>query len=424
LSVYRFQEQARLPKAALLALLWDVNASRQSQVIQSVRNRSLVEFHCGKYWLHPVIRAEAIARLKQAQDWEATVRKAAAYWTQSVSEIQTIDEALKAWEAFYHYVEIHDFKAASQVILQSRLNQWQQYLPLGSLMYRMGLAQLVLSAVNQIVDRVRSQPKLSELQNILGDLYWITGNVPKAIACQDRSFTIASDWLAQLTATPEECDQYPHQAYYFRMLEIDSLFSLGLYHIDLWDLPKASSLLQRVIELSQKTKHERWAEKASVCLALVKSSLGDTDALSLAQPIYEKTITTERPAFAYFIQRLGQTYTNLGQLQEAQRLFEMAIAFAQQSQYQQVIAVSNSGLAEIARFQDRYDSALALHQKAVDLLEDIGAACDLADAYLQWGLTLKHLDESPAECFDQAIALFSKIGAPLQIERVRAIALG
>lgn len=63
LGSYRYQAVAQVPSTALAALLWDVEPASQPQVMAALRNRSLVEYHAGHYWLHPVIRAEAIARL-------------------------------------------------------------------------------------------------------------------------------------------------------------------------------------------------------------------------------------------------------------------------------------------------------------------------------------------------------------------------
>ena len=69
LGVYRYQEFPQVPSVALACLLWDVAEERRKRVINSLQNRFLVESQKGgfwkvEYWLHPVIRAEAIARLK------------------------------------------------------------------------------------------------------------------------------------------------------------------------------------------------------------------------------------------------------------------------------------------------------------------------------------------------------------------------
>jgi hypothetical protein len=69
LGVYPYQKFPQLPSIALMVLLWDVPTERRKRVIKSLQDRFLVEsskdgFNKIQYWLHPVIRAEAISRLK------------------------------------------------------------------------------------------------------------------------------------------------------------------------------------------------------------------------------------------------------------------------------------------------------------------------------------------------------------------------
>ena len=79
-----------------------------------------------------------------------------------------------------------------------------------------------------------------------------TGQIQAAIACQEQARQTARHCLQRLTATAKpEHPTAKHQAYYLRMLEIDSLLSLGLYYIDLWDLETAAELLSQVIALGR-----------------------------------------------------------------------------------------------------------------------------------------------------------------------------
>jgi hypothetical protein len=70
LGVYRYQEFfPQVPSFALMCLLWDVPEERRKRVIKSLQDRFLLEsqkdgFGQIQYWLHPVIRAEAISRLR------------------------------------------------------------------------------------------------------------------------------------------------------------------------------------------------------------------------------------------------------------------------------------------------------------------------------------------------------------------------
>ncbi len=439
LGCYRYQDQPTVCADGVLCLLWDVPPSQQRQVITSLRNRSLVEWQQGQYWLHPAIQAEAIARLRHSPDWEAAHRHAAEFWTNQVTTIQTSQDALQALEAHYHYLEIQDYAAAASVILKSRTNQWRQFLPLGSTLYRMGLLQPVLTAITQVIPHLHAPPPLSELYNILGDLYWITGRIGDAIACQQKTMALAT--TAQQTLNPSTATPQTH--YYLRMLEVDALLSIGLYQVDLWELDAAAELFQQVIDRSQHTAHHPWAEKATVCLALVQSYRGQTQAAAtLAASAYQTMLSQsdqlEQPAdaplqpntatngrFAYFIQLLGQTYVNLGDWHRAQSLYSWALQFAAASHYTQVQAKTLSGLAELHRCQGDWGAALQYHGEAIALLETIGATCDLANAYLQLGITQQQMGErrSSQTALAQAQALFAQMQASKQVERVlRAIA--
>ncbi|MEH1869294.1 MAG: tetratricopeptide repeat protein [Nostoc sp.] len=421
LGCYRYQDIPTIPSQGLFCLLWDVPPTEHRQIIASLRNRSLVECEKGEYWLHPVIRAEAIARLRPSDEWEIANHKAAEFWTVSIKQIETFKDALQALEAYYHYIEIHKFELAGKVILKSRNNQWQQFLPLGSTLYRMGLIQPILAAINQVVNNLENNQNLSELYNILGDLYWITGKISQAIACQQKTITLTTQALKSLISQPEN----KHTVYYLRMLEVDSLLSIGLYQIDLWELEAAANLFQQVIYLAQNTEHHRWAEKASVCLALVYSYLGFRDAsFALADVAYQniknEKLVEQTGRFVYFMQILGQTYVNLGEFYQANKILHQALNFAEESHYMQVKAKTLNGLAEINRQQADFELALAHHREAIELLDKIGAKCDLAEAYYQLGLTYQKMakaDESKLN-FNQGIQLFTEIKAPKQVEKI------
>ncbi|MFQ4146401.1 tetratricopeptide repeat protein [Chlorogloeopsis sp. ULAP02] len=421
LGCYRYQDVSRIPTQGLLSLLWDVPPSQHRQIIVSLRNRSLVECHQGEYWLHPVIRTEVIARLRNSDEWETANHKAAEFWTTSIQQISTFKDALQALEAYYHYIEINEFELAGKVILKSRDNQWRQFLPLGSTLYRMGWLQPLIAAITQVLSNVNENQNVSELYNILGDLYWITGKIYLAIKCQEKTINLATQALKSLISKQGN----KHKVYYLRMLEVDSLLSIGLYKIDLWELEAAAQLFQQVIYLAQNTEHHRWAEKASVCLALVNSYLGLREAsCALADVIYHSIITEQiveqAGRFAYFIQILGQTYVNLGNFTKAKEMFQKALAFAEESHYMQVKAKTLNGLAEIYRQQKNFELALANHADAVKLLDKIGAKCDLAIAYFNLALTYQEIGkpiESKANV-EQAIQLFTEMKATKQIEKV------
>ena len=208
------------------------------------------------------------------------------------------------------------------------------------------------------------------------------------------------------------------------MLEVDSLLSIGLYKIDLWELEAAAQLFQQVIDIAQNTSHHRWAEKASVCLALVNSYLGlRGETYSLTDTIYHSILSNNLPEnigrIVYFIQILGQTYVNIENFDKASEMYHRALEFAKESHYLQVRAKTLNGLAQMYRQQEEFELALANHLEAVEILDKIGAKCDLAEAYFQLGLTYQKMqvDESKIN-FDKAIQLFTQMEAPKQVEKV------
>lgn len=418
LGCYRYQATPTVPTAGLKALMWDVNPGQQQQVIQSLRNRCLIEHQTGEYWLHPAIRAAAVNRLRHSSDYETAHRQAANVWSQSVPRIQSVQDALQALEAYYHHVAIQDFEAAAAVLLRSRLNQWQQFLPLGSTLYRMGFLHPVVDAIEQVLPHLQPTPNQAELCNILGDLYWITGRITDAIQQQQHAIATAQTCLQEAAND--------HQIYYLRMIAVDSQLSIGLYCVDRWDLATAQHYFQTVIDQATDTPHHPWAEKATVCLALVHTYQQQFEqAKPLADAIYSSIasspVTPHSGRFAYFIQMLAQVYSYLQEFERAQELYDGAIASATEGHYLQVRGQALNGLAVLHRLQGNCDRALVHHAEAIDILEMIDAKCDLANALFQQGLTYQMQDShtQAQQNFDQAIELFQAINAPNQVQRIR-----
>jgi tetratricopeptide (TPR) repeat protein len=422
LGCYRYQDLATVSLAGVLCLLWDVPA-KPRQVIKSLRNRSLLEFAQGQYWLHPMIQAEARLRLQSiTSDWLQAHQQIADFLTQSVTRIKQIQDGLTALEAYYHYLAIGDYAAAAKVILHSRENQWGQFLTLGTTLYRLGIIEPLSIAIHQVIDRIEDDRHRSELNNILGDLYWTTGKVHRAIAFQQQTIT-TSRHSQQLIAPSQE---NRHDLYYWKMLEVDSLLSLGLYNIDLWELSTAAALFQQAIDLAHNTQHHPWSEKARLGLALVNSYQSTRSPEPTVSRLYRLIIELEDPTyntgrFAYFMQMLGHIFCNQGQLEPARKIWQRAIAFSQSSHYTQIKAKSFIGLGKIESLRDNFIQANIYHQQAVELLEKIAAKCDLAEAYFQWGITLQDHDliTQSQECCQKAIAIYQKIPAPKQVARVK-----
>ncbi|WOD38471.1 tetratricopeptide repeat protein [Nodosilinea sp. E11] len=422
LGVYRYQDVPALPWDAVQCLMADIPPQSHQAIVTSLRNRSLLECHQGHYGLHPVVRAGALAQLiansEESTEWESAHRAAAHCWSNSIQRICSLDDAIQALEAYYHYVAIGDYGAAARVILHSRDNQWQQFLPLGSTLYRMGLVQPVTDAITAIIDHISPQnADASELANILGDLYWIQGRLEAAIACQQNAMAIA-----QACLHTEAPDPATHRWYYLTMLVVDSQLSLGLYHLDLWNLEVAATWFNQVLASTTGTRHQPWADKATNCLALVRSYQGDRAA---AQALANSVIRSvqghgQNGRHAFFVQLLGHTYLNLENLDTAESLLSEAIQSAEAGHYLQIKANALVGLGRLNSQRGNLAAAVEDYRRAIALLDDVGAHCDLATAHLQCALALASLSGPQAESkhhLCKALQLFHAIPAPQQVSR-------
>lgn len=417
---YRDRDLDRVNLDALLCLLWDIEFSQRFQVVNSLRNRSLIEFDRGKYWLHSAIRAESIARLRNTDDWTRSHQAAANYWTNSVTKITSIATAIKALEAYYHYIEIDDFLQAARVLLQPRDNQWGQFLPLASNLYRMGLIQPILTAITKIVPSLPPDRITAELYNILGDLYWIVGRVHQAIETQQY----AIDYTTKMLATINPLDR-SHDTHCLNILNIDSILSTGLYYLDLWELEKARDLFDRVIKIASNTDRDRWAQKAIVCLALVESYLNNIEAARELLAEIEPQIIQQKwtGSSAYFLQMVGQTYCNLGEYDRANTIYQQTLTFCQTGNYLQTQGRTLNGLAQLYRSQGNLELAKTNHLQSIEILDRVGAKCDLAEAYYQAGLTAQQagdFSQSQIYCDVHARKLFTEIAAPQQLAKLKA----
>lgn len=118
---------------------------------------------------------------------------------------------------------------------------------------------------------------------------------------------------------------------------------------------------------------------------------------------------------------LGMAYKNVGDIKKSMELYNRAFSYAQDSQDSRIKAIALYGLASLERGMEEFTDALKKHFEAIEILREIEARYNLAEAYYQCGLTYQTMGESEKsnENFQEAIQLFIKMNAPKQVERVR-----
>jgi hypothetical protein len=138
MGCYRYQDIPTITTKGLFYLSWDVPENHQRRIIRSLQDRSLIDYENERFWLHPVVRNEAISKLRESEDWEPANSKAAEYWTYEADN--TKEPSMDTWidmlsgeteefyqnrlrkkarigspsfEAYNHYLTIEDYASAS-----------------------------------------------------------------------------------------------------------------------------------------------------------------------------------------------------------------------------------------------------------------------------------------------------------------------
>lgn len=405
LGCFGYHNIPTLPVEAVISMMWDIPAEEHRRMLRFLRDLSLVESDRQRYWLHPLIQSKALALLRSSPDWAVAHQKAAEFWTTHVAAVETPDDALEALEAYYHYLQLRQWEAAAGVIIGCRDNRWATQEPLGVSFYRLGLMKRMIEVITPVIASLPQGFALGKLHNILGDLYWLTGDLQRAIRCH------------------EECGQVAI-ACQSRDLEIVSLFNVGLCQIDLGEMASALTYFNTVNAMAENTEQHKYAVGAWFCLAFLHSQLGWQQAARIyvtkVSQEYDK-IKTDAWSQGYSLLFLARTYRNLGDPDRAIQLYDKACTFAEESHFTLVKARALNGLAEISRDRLDFEGAIANHLAAKRLLDHIEAKCDLAEVYYQLGLThgkMKRIEESKIS-FQTALQLFEQIGAINQMRKVQ-----
>ncbi|MBW4694679.1 MAG: ATP-binding protein [Lyngbya sp. HA4199-MV5] len=420
MGCYRYQDVPTVPIDGLFCLLWDVPENRHRRVIKSLQDRSLSDFEDGFFWLHPAVREESITRLRVSEDWEVGNHKAAEFWTNSIAVVDTAKDALRAFEAYFHYLDICDYEKAGNVVAFGRYsNRSQKIQSLGSSLIKFGVWQTLIFEIKRIVNYISPSYCLSNLYRILSSAYLLTGNTKEAIQCSERSGDIAKVCLSGLDTDIGKSKTDSK----LRILYKISLMNISLCKILLWELEEAERITKKLLEDKE---NNRPLYEWSVLAFLHSCSDRENEAIFFADKAHS-LLSDQTQAFdiwnlSYGAIFLGLAYKNVKDFKKASEVYHQAIAFTEQTTYfNHVKAKALAGLAEIHRESQEFEIVLLYLSQAIRILEFVGAKPELAEAHYQFGLTYQAMQETKEsdENFQKAIRLFSEMEAPKQVERVR-----
>ncbi len=407
LGCYRYQDITSVPIEGLSALLWDVPETQHKRLVKALQDLSLIEAKKGRYWLHSVIRTEAVNRLKLSAEWEIVNRKAADFWTQRIEVVTDITDALTALEAYYHYVEIEDFEQAGDVIILRRGKQWNIGLPLGVSFYQKGLLHKLISVIIRIIEQVKDETRLISLYNLLGYTYRLIGCVVIGLDCYQKS-----------TPLVEKSQNERHK--------ISILFNTALCKIDLWEIEEAKHFFNQVCHLAEQSSNfDDYIVYSQGCLAFLNSCSGlKAEAFRIAEDSLAAISTSNSLTLwgiGHNLVILGLTYKNLGYLEKSRDICQKVILDSEANKFTQIKAKAITCLAELDREEAKFPQAISNHLEAIEMLYEIGAKCDLAEAHYQIALTYQKMGkiEQSRQNIQQAIALFNEMQAPKQVEKVQ-----
>ncbi|NJO63111.1 MAG: ATP-binding protein [Richelia sp. RM2_1_2] len=417
LGCYRYQDVPLVPEEGIYYLLWDVREEQRKRVIKALRDRSLIKCSNEEFYLHPVIKAEARKRLTKSY-FKITNRKIAEFWTESIDTIETVENALRAFEAYHHYLEIGQFESCGIVCTKYINNKWNISEPLGVACCRLGLLHPMINAINRIKGNINSKYILSRLHNILGDLYWQAGYLQLAINSHELSEMISSKAL--------ECsERLENENIIFKLkrLKIVSFFNRGVCNLYLWNLEEAIVFFTTCKTFAEDSGFVDYLFGCHYCLSFIYSCIGSLEKASDFAMKAEQNVTTRLTlwSYGYSYLLLAMTYKNLRYVEKSFERYRQANLFAKNIHYTQLEAKSLTGLAELYREQKEFDIALKYHSESIELLNKLRAQCDLAEAYYQQALTYKKMGNKHKSQvdFDTAIQLFEEVEAPKQVEKVR-----
>jgi tetratricopeptide (TPR) repeat protein len=452
LGCYRYQDVPTVPDNGLLCLLWDVPEGEQRRVIESLKNRSLVEFNQGEYWLHPMIREEAISRLRSSEDWENANRKAAEFWLKNSSEIKSLANIIILFfESFHHYCTIFDWSSAFK-ILEKKVDFDDFNHKLSTQVRYWGYSQYLIDSLNKLEGKL-SNINDDEAQRLghIGVSFYYLSNYTKAIEYLERVqelfkntsayyYTRAMYWLGKSHArlgnfslALSYCDQALEQVEKLKKRQEDygssecaTLNVIGSIYMDLGEYEKAIENHKEVLKLSPKSRIRYFRNEgdALAYIACCELAIGNyTEAINTIQEsirIFQQVQDYVSECIAQCF--LGEFYLLDSQIKNAGQTIESIENLRKKIKY------FHPGLktywckmqASFSLYKNDYNQAIKLYNESIVINQDIGAKRDLAEAYYQRGLTYQQMGdrENSQPNFDNAIQLFTEIEAPRQVERV------
>jgi len=410
LAACRYQDIEWLPDTCMKALLWDVTPAEQFKETQRLCDYSLLQFHRGKYRMHPAIRAASLNRLQNSSEWEQTQRAIAQHWLSSVENIQSPQLGLQILEAYYHFREIEDYNSAWDVLCRPAIPILPEELFLYFLSW--GYISQTLELAEKLVNRV-SPNREASLYRCIGDCH--------AYLLAD-GFEVALEYHRQAQfAAKREGD---------RWTEFNSYSDMGLCYIAAGEYELGLAIYQAKLNLALSPVSPVIKSRLNSCyceVALLHSYLGQISdakaALKEATKHLQQPLESVPPWQACWdLNMAGLAQKNIGEYEQAQQTLEQVVAIAQNFNFTSDIARAWYILGEVFREINDFSDSLKYQNQAIEFYTKIGAKYELATSNYYIGLTYRDLEqlEIAEKHWQQAIIVFQRMKTPKQVNKILA----
>lgn len=417
MGCFRYQDVPTVPRDGLLHLLWNSSQKEGIKAIQALCDRGLLDRINREYKLHPLIREEAIDRLRNnGRNWELANRKAAEFWTKSITLVETRQEGKKLLEAFHHFAAIQDWKLASKFLLQHKPQTkntefLSQLRNLGYIVESIEIIKLVLRN-NHSLD----QQTLAELNSTLGGFYTINGNLKQAISSYEKSLKL---WKQAKI-------KHEHDEENFNFC-VDTKGGIAFIYLKIADYSKAINLFESILldQIDWKILYIYMY----CCLGFLYYSSGNNlkarervnHAINLISNLKDSDFENFTWSKIYGFYYLGRYFIMTNNLDKAQSILKKLYTFSEKNSYPQAKGLFLDAMAEIRMKNNHLSSAIETYHEAIQIFKQINAKCELAEAYHKIALAYKRLDNYSIDSqryFSKAIDLWQAIDAPKQIQRI------
>ncbi len=422
MGCYRYQSIPHIPIEALFYQLWDSPKASHTNIIEVLKNRSLLELANGEYSLHPLVRAEAVHLLKQnEEEFTKAHNSAADFWRAKVQSLDTDKDLLMAFEPCYHYLETNDLHKIIEIFLNPDLLKDEH---LHMAFYGRLSPTLVLELLDKVEEKTLLLPPeqgvsvLAHVKSFRGSLYLFSGEPHKSVVEFDAAIKI----IEQINSP---------QLMFFLLSNVFQAFACKL---ELGEFDEAIVLTKPYIDNIDRykyTNHPLLQQLFTVYPQLVQSfilamELEHDASIALVEEIYE-TITNSSLSMSDTSRGCACLYLGFvcmmnKRFDQALKIYNTALKFSHATSHKPLEGKTLYGLAETYRNIGDLPKSKEFCLQAKDILIKIESKLDLAKVLVQEALIAHEMREHRYDDnFEMAIALFTELNAPRQVERVRKL---